>query len=151
MSTTVGSTGVPKAVEAAFVLSLAAAAAEAVIWVLVAFVLAPTEFDEMRSEVGRHDALVQLGISAGATLVICAVWLLCTFRMRAGANWARLVLTAGGVLAALFRLNDLSMSGFPWNGETVMHAVPDLLAAVVVVLMYLPPSGAHFAHAARTQ
>ncbi|QKV96384.1 hypothetical protein HUT19_35640 [Streptomyces sp. NA02950] len=94
----------PRQVENAFLHSLGAIALQLVSWVLDAFVFAPTGLGETRYEVGRR--------------VVSALWLFLAVRMRAGRNWARTVLTAATALSALFLLNSLSMSGYPWDGRT---------------------------------
>lgn len=132
----------PRQVENAFLLSLGAIALQLVSWVLDAFVIAPTGLDEMRYEVGQQDAVVQLIISAGVLCVVSALWLFLAVRMRAGRNWARIVLTAATALSALFLLNSLSMSGYPW--DEMAGAAPDLLALGATVLMFLPSANTYF-------
>ncbi|MFF3767562.1 hypothetical protein ACFYYR_26260 [Streptomyces sp. NPDC001922] len=145
-------TGRPREVVGAFRLSLLAIAVNWVVWVLGAFVVRPTGFDEMRQEVGRQDALVQLAVSAGALLVISGVWLFCLLRMRAGRNWARIVLAAIAALSVLFVLNSLSMDGFDrltgtWlMNDVLLSDLPSgLLFAAAAALLFLPSSNAYFA------
>lgn len=151
--TAVGRTGRPGKVEAAFRLSLAAIAAQAVVWVLGTFAVAPTGFGEMRDEMGRDGAVVQAAVSGGFLVVLSALWLLLALRTRAGAGWARIALTALGVL---FLLTGLGTDGFRWSsaaggtGGLLPHdLLPDLLAAGAIVLMFLPASNAYFSAAPR--
>ncbi|MBL1097289.1 hypothetical protein [Streptomyces coffeae] len=132
----------PQQVETAYVLSLAAIALQGVSWALDAFVIAPTGLDEMRHHMGQREAVLQLILSGGVVCVIGALWLLLAVKMRAGYNWARIVLAAAGALSALFVLNSLSMSGYPW--EEMITIGPDLLGLGAIALIFLPPSNAYF-------
>ncbi|MGW1893355.1 hypothetical protein ACWCP6_24375 [Streptomyces sp. NPDC002004] len=144
-----GRTERPREVGTAFALLLGAMTAEAITWVLGALVIPPTGFDDMRSAVGQHDAVVQLCVSAGAVLTITAAGLFVAAKMRAGRNWARVVLAVVSAGSLLMQLNDWSMGGFPWEWEAVLSTVPGLLAVAAAALMYLPESGAYFARPAR--
>lgn len=74
-------------------------------------------------------------------VIIAALYLLFAFKLRAGRNWARIVLT---VLAALQLLSVLT-------GQSTIGGYLAVLAAVVgVVLSFTGPSNAYFA-AAKTQ
>ncbi|MGK5447743.1 hypothetical protein [Streptomyces radiopugnans] len=146
----VGRAGRPREVEGAFALTLAAVAAQVAVWVLGAFVVSPTGFEELRGETGQGDAFAQLALSGGFLAVVSALWLLLAARMRAGVNWARIALTAVGVLSGLFFLNSLSMDGFQWAADggvgdlLLTDLLPDLLVAGAIVMMFLPASNAYF-------
>ncbi|MFG2196619.1 hypothetical protein [Streptomyces sp. NPDC048639] len=138
----------PREVEMAFWLSVAAMAIQAVMWVLDVFVIAPTGLQQMRDADGQDTAMVQAAVSGAVTVVITGLWLFVAVMMRAGRNWARIVLTVGAGLSVLFLMNSLSMSGFAW--DEVVHSLPDAVAVAVVVLMFLPGSQAYFSPAPRT-
>ncbi|WP_410641121.1 hypothetical protein [Amycolatopsis sp. lyj-346] len=71
-------------------------------------------------------------------VIIAGLYLLFAFKLRAGRNWARIVLT---VLAALQLLSVLT-------GQSTIGSYVAVLAAVVgVVLSYTGPSNAYFAAA----
>jgi hypothetical protein len=71
--------------------------------------------------------------------IIAALYLLFAFKLRAGRNWARIVLT---VLAALQLLSVLT-------GQSTIAGYVAVLAAVIgVVLSFTGPSNAYFAAAA---
>lgn len=91
-------------------------------------------------------------------VVFLALYLLFAFKMRAGRNWARIVLT---VLSALSIASSFSASGSVNVNGTVYKStstqttgiVGAVLAIVAIVLMFLPASNAYFAQskAARQQ
>ncbi|THA86966.1 hypothetical protein [Streptomyces sp. A0592] len=139
----------PRQIEAAWALTLAAVAAEVLVWVLGVFVVAPTGLDELTEHTGRSGAITQLAWSAGALTVLMAGWLAVAARMRAGRGWARAVLTVVGAVFLLFRVGDLGMDGIEPAWWAVFNALPDLLAAAAVVPMYLPEARAHFPSGAR--
>ncbi|MCP9212253.1 hypothetical protein [Streptomyces cucumeris] len=132
----------PQQVETAYILSLTAIALQLVSWVMGSFVIEPTGFDEMRQEVGQDQVVQQLALSAVALCVICVLWALLAVKMREGQNWARLVLAAATALSALFLVNSLSMSGYPW--DELVGAAPDLVAYGAIAMMFLPSSNAYF-------
>ncbi|MEU6313593.1 hypothetical protein [Streptomyces sp. NPDC047014] len=134
----------PKEIAAAWALTCAAVAAHAAVWALGAFVVAPTGYDELTATSGTGGAARQLALSGGVLLLFLAGWLAVGLRMRAGHGWARLVLALIGVGSLLFLANDFSMSGTELGLWPLLSAVPDLLAAAVVVPMYLPAARTHF-------
>ncbi|MFJ6780508.1 hypothetical protein [Streptomyces yangpuensis] len=146
MSTGTSSAGPrrPRQIEAAWALTLAAVAAEVLVWVLGVFVVAPTGLDELTEHAGRGGAITQLALSGGVLAVLVTAWLAVAARMRAGRGWARAVLTVAGAAFLLFRVGDFGMDGVDpvWWG--VVNALPDLLAAAAVVPMYLPEARSHF-------
>ncbi|MFD5621146.1 hypothetical protein [Streptomyces yangpuensis] len=139
----------PRQIDVAWALTLAAVAAEVLVWVLGVFVVAPTGLDELTQHAGRSGAITQLALSGGVLAVLVAGWLAVAARMRAGRGWARAVLTVVGAAFLLFRVGDFGMGGVDpvWWG--VVNALPDLLAAAAVVPMYLPEARAHFPARAR--
>ncbi|WP_254395302.1 hypothetical protein [Streptomyces sp. AC512_CC834] len=150
-------TGRPREVETAFTLSLVTIAVNVAAWVLGAFVLSPTGFDELRGEMGQRGAVVQILTSAGFLLVVTTLRLVFAFRVRAGRNWARFVVTLIGVLGMFFLLASMSMDGLGW--QTVTEDVGDLplfdmflslLDAGVIVLLFLPAANAYFSAGSRT-
>ena len=68
--------------------------------------------------------------------IIAALYALFAFKLRAGRNWARIVLT---IIAVLDLLGLISRNGNP------IGYVGALAAIVGCVLSYLPNSGAYFA------
>ncbi|MFH9795537.1 hypothetical protein [Streptomyces virginiae] len=151
MRTGTGSAGPgrPKQTEAAWALTLAAVAAEVLVWVLGVFVVAPTGLDELTEFAGRSAAVTQLVRSAGVLAVLLGAWLFVAARMRAGRGWARAVLTVVGAVFLLFRVGGLGMDGIDPAWWAVVNTLPDVLAAAAVVPMYLPGARAHFPSAPR--
>lgn len=139
----------PRQIEAAWALTLAAVAAEVLVWVLGVFVVAPTGLDEMTEYSGRSGAITQLAWSAGVLTAFLASWLAVAARMRAGHGWARAVLTVVGAVFLLLRFGGLGMDAIDPAWWAVVNALPDLLAAAAVVPMYLPEARAHFPSRAR--
>ncbi|AQT76044.1 MULTISPECIES: hypothetical protein [Streptomyces] len=139
----------PRQVEAAWALTLAAVAAEALVWVLGVFVVAPTGLEELTEHSGRSGAMTQLALSAGMLVVFLGGWLAVAARMRAGRGWARAVLTVAGALFLAFRVGGLGMDGIDPAWWTALTALPELLAAAAVVPLYLPEARAHFPSRAR--
>ncbi|MFJ3634103.1 hypothetical protein [Streptomyces sp. NPDC090112] len=141
--------GRPQGVGTAWVLTCCAVAAHAVVWVLGAFVVAPTGLDELTATSGAGGAARQLALSGGVLAVFLAGWLAVGLRMRAGRGWARHVLAVIGAGSLLFLATDFSMSGGETGLWPLLSAVPDLVAAAVVVPVYLPalrsrfPAGPH--------
>ncbi|WP_127783445.1 hypothetical protein [Rhodococcus sp. X156] len=89
------------------------------------------------------DAVVNATVVSIAVigLIILALQLLFVFKMRAGRNWARIVLTVLGVVGVLSSVFSLSQG-------SGLAAVVNLVSAVVVVaaivLMYRPAAKAYF-------
>ncbi|MFJ7154219.1 hypothetical protein ACIQUQ_04710 [Streptomyces sp. NPDC101118] len=134
----------PWQVEAAWRLTLAACAAEAVVWVLGAFVVEPTGLDDMTAAVGAGAAARQLALSGAVSAVLLAAWIAVAAYVRAGRGWARIVLTAAAAVALLARATDLGMDGTVPGGWALLAALPDLLGAAAVVPLHLPAAHAHF-------
>lgn len=144
---TTGTTGSgsmrPSPIEAAWRLTVAAVAAEVLVWFLGAFVAPPTSLDELTEYVGRDTAIVRIAVGAVVLAVLLVAWLVVAGRMRAGRGWARAVLTVVGVGFLMFRVGGLgTVEGPVW--WSALNALPDLLAAAAVVPMYLPEARSHF-------
>ncbi|MFJ6939831.1 hypothetical protein [Streptomyces sp. NPDC101132] len=136
----------PRPVEAAWRLTLAACAGEAVVWVLGAFVVEPTGLDDMTAAVGAGAAARQLALSGAVSGVLLAAWITVAAYVRAGRAWARIVLTAAAAVALSARATDLGMAGTVPGGWALLAALPDLLGAAAVVPLHLPTAHAHFRH-----
>jgi hypothetical protein len=88
-------------------------------------------------------------ISVVAFLIFAAVYLLFAFKMRAGRNWARIVLTVFGALTLLSAFNT-STSSVTVNGQTYASSngsnwVTVVLALAGIILMYVGQSNKYFA------
>lgn len=79
-----------------------------------------------------------IGFAVVLSLVFAGLYVLFAFKLRAGRNWARIVLT---VIAALELLSLLTSNG----GGSALRYIGDLAAIVGAVLSYLPNSNAFFA------
>jgi preprotein translocase subunit SecG len=83
------------------------------------------------------------------TVIIVGLYLLFAFKMRAGRNWARVVLT---VLSALSIANTARSSSsitvnnqvYSAAGSQVFSWLGAILAILAIVLMFLPASNAYF-------
>ena len=90
------------------------------------------------------DAQIQHAVTVSITgvvvvaVIIAALFALFAFKLRAGRNWARIVLTVIGVLALL----DLIMRA---HASTALSYASGILAIVAAVLSYLPRSNAYIA------
>ncbi|MEU9125417.1 hypothetical protein AB0C96_37275 [Streptomyces sp. NPDC048506] len=113
-------------------------------WVLGAFVIPPTGFEELRGQLGLSGALLQLALSAGALVVLTTGWLLCSLWMRRGHNGARLVMIALAGLSLLFVLTDMSMNGLAPDWTALSQHVPELFTAAIAIVLLLPGSQAFF-------
>jgi len=88
-------------------------------------------------------------VSVFVFLVFAAVYLLFAFKMRAGRNWARIVLTVFGALTLLSAFNTTT-SSVTVNGQTYASSsgsgwVTAVLALAGIILMYVGPSNKFFA------
>ncbi len=83
-------------------------------------------------------------------LIFAGVYLLFAFKMYAGRNWARIVLTVFGALAVLSAFTPTSRSVtvnsqvFDVNSGAWANYVTAALAIAGIVLMYLAPSAKYF-------
>jgi len=135
----------PIGVTAAFVIFLLAAAAS-ILGVTVLFT--DSGGDAIRTQLDAvdlagsgmtRDQLFSLvrNIAAGITILILALYIFFAFMMRAGRNWARIVLT---VLAAL----SLLSVGSGYSGGGALRWVAPLLSLVAIVCMFLKDSNLFF-------
>ncbi|MBM9475752.1 hypothetical protein JL107_04765 [Nakamurella flavida] len=90
----------------------------------------------------------------GVAVVLVALYLLFAFKMRAGRNWARIVLTVLGAFTVLSAFTPTTRGRVTVNGqEFVANSGPGWITAVLaiagLVLMYLPASNAYFGAAKR--
>jgi len=88
-------------------------------------------------------------VSVLVFLVFAAVYLLFAFKMRAGRNWARIVLTVFGALTLLSAFNTTT-SSVTVNGQTYASSsgsgwVTAVLALAGIILMYVGQSNKYFA------
>lgn len=79
---------------------------------------------------------ITIGSIVVVGLIFAALYVLFAFKLRAGRNWARIVLTIVAVLALL----SLLIGG---AGSSVLRLVGDLAAIVGAVLSYMPNSNAY--------
>ncbi|MEP6561107.1 MAG: hypothetical protein ABJD68_08535, partial [Nakamurella sp.] len=87
-------------------------------------------------------------ISVVSFLIFAAVYLLFAFKMRAGRNWARIVLTVFGALTLLSSVSRTA-SSVTFNGQTYATTsgpgwVTAVLALVGIILMYVGQSNKYF-------
>jgi len=152
-----GQVGRPRVVDAAFAFMVGAIVANLAVWGLNLFVIPTPGFTQMRREMGEHGAWVELALTAAFWLIVSAVWLLLALKMRAGRNWARLVLGGIGVVNGLVSLGGVGMEAFQRQPATdfatnaLLGVVPDLLAFGAAVLMFLPASNAYITITARAK
>lgn len=80
-------------------------------------------------------------------LVIAALWIWLTYRVRAGKSWARMVMTGITVIGGVMALVNLG-NEFPVNGFAIVIAVVQVLiyvfAVAAVVFMFRPDARDHF-------
>lgn len=74
-------------------------------------------------------------------LIIAGLELLFTFKMRAGRNWARIVLTVLGVLGVLFSLYGLATA---FTIGSVLTLISIIVVIAAIVFMFKPASSAYF-------
>jgi hypothetical protein len=86
-------------------------------------------------------ATVVFGATVAISLVITALILLFAFRMKAGKNWARIVLTIIGGISALFAIVAISGGGIAMVSSLLQAGL--IIAAIV--FMYQRASGEYFA------
>lgn len=147
-----GAEAAPKEVVTAFQLWIASIVVS-VIGIVYSFAtLGDTVRDQVQGQVdadpsldaGDLESLIRLGLVIGAVfaLLFVALELFFIFKMRAGRNWARIVLTVLGVLSVLATVFSLS------NASAVSAAFGLVQAALIVaaiVFMFTGGARAHFA------
>ena len=142
----------PGSVMGAFLIYLLVALIAAIGVVLV---LTSGVWDEALRNVGNSTVNVQTLVTTAKVVtavigvVFLALYLLFDFKMRAGRNWARIVLT---VLSVLSILNAFSSSAsvtvnnqvYQSSSSKALGWVTLVLSVVAIVLMYLPESNRYF-------
>lgn len=141
---------VPSTVTTAFILFLVSAAAG--IFVAV-YLLSDTGRAEVREAIRTAQGVqlpdpsefetvvsVAIALASGIVLVIGALFVFFAFMMRAGRNWARIVLT---VLTGLSIASGLSGGG-TGGGMHWSNWVSLVLSIVALVFMFLAPSNEYF-------
>jgi hypothetical protein len=78
------------------------------------------------------------GIYIFAIVAVSLLMLLFAWKMRAGRNWARIVLAILAVLSLLFQASSVGLS-------SVLGLVGVLITASALVFMFVPQSNAYFA------
>ena len=91
-------------------------------------------------------------------VILLGLYLLFAFKMRAGRNWARIVLTvlsALSILSSARGSSSVTVNGTTYSSSTSQATgwIGTVLAIVAIVLMFLPASNAYFnaSKAARSQ
>ena len=82
-------------------------------------------------------------------LIFVALYLLFAFKMRAGRNWARIVLTvlsALSIISAFSATSSVTVNGHVYrvSSQQASGWIGTVLAILAIVLMYLPASNAYF-------
>jgi len=82
------------------------------------------------------ETITRIGLALGVVFIVllAAVWVLVGFKMRAGRNWARILITVVTVLGVISMLT--AANGFS-SLAAIVSLVQNLLAIAVVVYMYL--------------
>lgn len=93
--------------------------------------LTDAEFD---SAVG-----IAVGVAVAVTFLFIGLYLLFAFMMRAGRNWARIVLTILSALNIASSLAGTAAGGMTWATWTSL-----ILSVIAIVLMFLAPSNQYF-------
>lgn len=144
----------PKAVDSAFQASLASTAIASVATVvgvlldrewldrLVRQVLEDAGQRSGPAEVADATVMIQVFLGLGIVL-FAALFVLFAVKMRAGRNWARIVLTAFAVLGVMNFLSAVASTGADLN---LMWSLAEVAFAVTAVIyMFRPESTAYFA------
>jgi|SRR3569833_637038 len=84
----------------------------------------------------QRSATVAQAVGIGVLVVLALLYLLLSFKLKAGRNWARIVLT---IVTLLQVASLLATSGTPVN------YVSTAISVLALVLSYLPPSNAYVA------
>lgn len=79
-----------------------------------------------------------VGFAVVLSLIFAVLYAFLAFKLRAGRNWARIVLTVVAALALLALV-------FGGAGASILRVVGDLAAVAGAVLSYLPNSSTYFA------
>lgn len=94
------------------------------------------------------EAAANTGVTVGLVfaIIVAALYAFFAFKMRAGRNWARIVLLIVAILALLSLLTNLSNGTLP-----VLTLIGDLAAVVGAVLSFLPASNEYVAAVKRSR
>jgi heme A synthase len=89
------------------------------------------------------ETIMRVGLAIGLALIVllAAVWVLVGFKLRAGRNWARVLVAAVTVVGVVSML--ATADGFS-SLPTILTLVQNLLAIAVVVYLYRPESSTYF-------
>jgi len=89
------------------------------------------------------ETITRIGLALGVVFIVllAAVWVLVGFKMRAGRNWARILITVVTVLGVISML--ATADGFS-SLAAILALGQNLLAIAVVVYVYRPESSAYF-------
>jgi hypothetical protein len=89
------------------------------------------------------ETIIRVGLAVGVALIVVlsAVWVLVGFKLRAGRNWARVLITVVTVLGVISML--ATADGFS-SLAAILALGQNLLAIAVVVYVYRPESSAYF-------
>ncbi|HTF47295.1 MAG TPA: hypothetical protein VK735_07595 [Pseudonocardia sp.] len=89
------------------------------------------------------ETITRIGLALGVAFIVllAGVWVLIGFKMRAGRNWARILITVVTVLGVISMLTTANGFG---SLAAIISLVQNLLAIAVVVYMYRSESSAYF-------
>ncbi|GGP75463.1 hypothetical protein [Saccharothrix coeruleofusca] len=97
---------------------------------------------EMTAEQAEQATTVTMAFSAGVMVLVGLVYLWLSFKLKAGRNWARVVLTVITLLQLAAVLTD--------QGTTAFGYVSCAIAVAALVLSYLPASNTYIAEVKRS-
>lgn len=122
-----------------------------VVGILLVFLIGAELPPELSGEEARAALAIGFIVFIVFTLVLLALSLLFVFKMRAGRNWARIVLTVLGGISLLFGLIGIGDT-FALFGLGVVGAIAALLSlaqlviiAAAIYFMFRPAASAYFA------
>jgi hypothetical protein len=96
-----------------------------------------TSATPMTEEQIRNAAFLGQALAVGVAVLVALFYLWLAFKLKAGRNWARVVLT----LVTLLQV----ASQFVTQGNSAVSYASCAIAVVALVLSYLPPSNAYIA------
>lgn len=99
---------------------------------------ARTSGTPMTEEQLQRSVTLAQAVAIGVVALVALIYLWLSFKLKAGRNWARVVLTVVTLLQAA--------SLFATEGNTTIGYASCAVAVVALVLSYLPPSNAYIAH-----
>jgi hypothetical protein len=145
----------PKSVDNSFMLWIVNAAISLIGGVIGLFVSSQSVRDAVRKSLEKTsstvteadiDTAVNVARTVGVVIgvLFLALYLLFAFKMRAGRNWARIVLLILGVLNILGTVFALANGTTPGVGIAI-NVVQAVIVIAAVVLMYRPDASQYFA------